>query len=175
MILFVNPAFVKVTGYQPDEICGQKTSIMKSGMMDDSYYENLWDTILKGKIWREEIINRRKNGTYYTALQSISPIRNESGQIKYFSAIQYDITREKELEDERKIFFDVSADLLCIFDNDGNFKQLNPSWYRILGWKEIEIQQKCIHDVIYKEDRRNFKNIITKLKKSKDIVSTDSR
>jgi diguanylate cyclase (GGDEF)-like protein/PAS domain S-box-containing protein len=174
-ILYVNPAFSKITGYQSEEICGKETSIMKSGMMDESYYKRLWETILKGEIWREKIINKRKDGTIYVVLQSISPIKDANDEIIYFSAIQYDITKEKELEDERKIFFDVSGDLLCIFDNQGNFKQLNPSWKRILGWEEKDLDKESIYDIIYKQDRKDFTKTINKLKESIQIVSLDNR
>jgi diguanylate cyclase (GGDEF)-like protein/PAS domain S-box-containing protein len=148
---------------------------MKSGMMDESYYKRLWETILKGEIWREEIINKRKDGTIYVVLQSISPIKDDNDEIIYFSAIQYDITKEKKLEDERKIFFDVSGDLLCIFDNQGNFRQLNPSWKRILRWEEKDLDKKSIYDIIYTEDRRDFTKTINKLKESIQIVSLDNR
>jgi PAS domain S-box-containing protein len=95
---YVNPAFLKVTGYDLVSIIGKSTNILKSNKMNNEYYQNLWNTLLKGEIWCEEIINTRRDGKIYTALQTISPIINESGMIENFVAIQIDITRQKEIE-----------------------------------------------------------------------------
>src|ERR1039457_1298499 len=71
-IQFVNPAFTTMTGYRPDEDLGQFPNILKSGVQDPAFYEDLWRTILAGQVWRGELINRRKDGTVYTEELSIT-------------------------------------------------------------------------------------------------------
>ena len=70
----------------------QSLSILKSGDFPESYYKELWDTILAGKIWRGEFKNKRKNGEEFWESASISPIKNEAGEITHFVAVKEDIT-----------------------------------------------------------------------------------
>jgi len=98
-IEYVNPAFEEVTGYTQSEAVGETPKILDAGKMSDDYFEELWDTILAGDAWKEEIINRRKNGEIYTARQTIAPV-TEGGDIHAFVAIQEDIT-ERILRRER--------------------------------------------------------------------------
>jgi PAS domain S-box-containing protein len=98
IIEYVNPAFMKITGYDKSFVVGKKPVIIQSGKMDDPYYQNLWSTILRGDIWCEEVINKRKNGELYTALQTISPIVDQNGSIESFVAVQMDITKQKKVE-----------------------------------------------------------------------------
>jgi len=97
-IEYANPAFYKITGYKDSSVIGKSTRILKSNKMDNTYYKKLWLTLLKGDMWCEEVINQRKDGQLYTALQTISPIVNKNGIIENFVAIQMDITRQKEVE-----------------------------------------------------------------------------
>ncbi|THB65324.1 MAG: PAS domain S-box protein, partial [Spirochaetaceae bacterium] len=76
VIRYINPAFTKLTGYTREEATGQRTNLLKSGMMGEEHYSRLWQTISSGVTWREEIINRKKNGDIYTAEQTISPLLN---------------------------------------------------------------------------------------------------
>src|SRR5690349_12766279 len=62
-ILFANRAFCAMTGYTPKEILGQNPGFLKSGKHDASFFRELWDTILTGRVWQGELINRRKDGT----------------------------------------------------------------------------------------------------------------
>ena len=66
-IKYINPAFTRMTGYSAEEVVGQNTQLLKSGCQDFAYYRELWKTILSGEVWQGELINRRKDGTLYTA------------------------------------------------------------------------------------------------------------
>ena len=99
VIEYVNPAFESITGYKKSFVIGKTPKLLVSGKMDDSYYKKLWDTILLGNVWCEEVINKRKSGELYYALQTISPIINKNNTIENFVAIQIDITEQKNVED----------------------------------------------------------------------------
>lgn len=97
-IEYVNPAFESITGYTRQEITGRNPHILKSGFHDRSVYETLWATILSGNRWSGRLINRRKDGTYYTSECAITPVRNEQGNILNFVWISRDVSKEVELE-----------------------------------------------------------------------------
>lgn len=91
-IHYANPAFEDVTGYSPSEAIGETPNILNSGEMSTAYFTELWATIKAGEVWDERVINRRKNGSFYTAQQTIAPITDDDGEIKAFVAVQTDVT-----------------------------------------------------------------------------------
>ncbi|MCL5035183.1 MAG: GAF domain-containing protein [Bacteroidetes bacterium] len=102
-ILWVNPAFTHITGYTAEEAISQNPRVLKSGKQHPSFYKNLWDTILLGQVWRGEIINRRKDSSLYAEEMTITPVRNERGEITHFIAIKQDITERKQVEEITKL------------------------------------------------------------------------
>ncbi len=99
-ILWVNPAFTRLTGYTVEEAIGRNPRVLKSGLQEASFYKNLWDTVLSGQVWHSETINRRKDGGLYTEEMTITPVQNERGEITHFIAIKQDITERKLAEEE---------------------------------------------------------------------------
>jgi two-component system cell cycle sensor histidine kinase/response regulator CckA len=99
-ILYVNRAFERITGYSRTEAIGQNPRMLKSGQHDAAFYRELWSALLAGKNWRGRFVNKKKDGTLYTADASISPTRDEKGNIVNFVDVQRDITRELELEQQ---------------------------------------------------------------------------
>jgi PAS domain S-box-containing protein len=91
-ILWINPAFTQTTGYSSAEVVGRNPRLLKSGKQDQAFYEEMWRTILAGKVWRNTVINRRKDGSLNTEDLTITPIRNQAGEITHFVAIKQDIT-----------------------------------------------------------------------------------
>jgi PAS domain S-box-containing protein len=97
-IEYVNPKFIEVSGYSFDEVKGKNPKILKSGLTPEYVYKELWDTLLKGKTWRGEFINKKKDGDLYWEIVSVSPIKNESGIITNYVSVQEDITQRKNIE-----------------------------------------------------------------------------
>ena len=97
-IQYVNPAFETVTGYTRQEAIGNTPRMLKSGMQDESFYAELWTTLLAGRIWRGRLVNRKKDGTRYIEDASISPVRDQHGVVTSFVAVKRDISREIALE-----------------------------------------------------------------------------
>lgn len=98
VIQWVNPAVTRITGYTNSELIGKTPSMFKSGQHDPAFYQNLWETVMAGKTWFGEIINRRKDGSFYYEEQHIAPVRNEEGQIARLIAIKQDVTARKLAE-----------------------------------------------------------------------------
>lgn len=99
-ILYINPAFLKTTGFEREEVLGQNPKILKSGRHNRDYYHRLWQTILNGQVFSSTIINRKKNGELYYADQSITPIYNERGDITNFVSVWKDITERIVVTEE---------------------------------------------------------------------------
>jgi two-component system cell cycle sensor histidine kinase/response regulator CckA len=103
LIQWVNPAFCDLTGYTTAEAIGKNPrELVKSDHHDQTFYQNLWKTILAGQVWRDEIINRRKDGSLYTEEETITPVQDAPGEINHFIAIKQDITGRKALEAENQ-------------------------------------------------------------------------
>jgi sigma-B regulation protein RsbU (phosphoserine phosphatase) len=97
-IVWVNPAFRKLTGYSWEELIGENPRILSSGKHDKAFYEEMWNTITAGETWHGEIINKKKDGTLFHEEMTITPILDDKGKIIQFVAIKNDITERKELE-----------------------------------------------------------------------------
>jgi PAS domain S-box-containing protein len=108
-ILYVNPAFSRMTGYRPDDVLGHYPNVLKSGTQDPAYYEQLWKTIRAGRVWRGELINRRKDGTLYTEEMSITPVLNTSGRTSNYIAIKQDVTERRAAEAARQFLAAIVA------------------------------------------------------------------
>jgi PAS domain S-box-containing protein len=104
IIQYVNPAFQQLTGFTAAEAHGNTPRIFKSGRHDLRYYQNLWKTILSGRTHRFVVTNKSKDGRLYDEDQTVTPIRDDEGQITHFVATGRDITsRKRAIEALRRL------------------------------------------------------------------------
>jgi PAS domain S-box-containing protein len=97
---YVNPAFEKLTGYRSDEVIGQTLGILKSDQQAGELYEEMWNTVLSGKVFHGTVINRKKNGETFVIEKEITPLRNPGGRITHFISTGRDITDQRQLESQ---------------------------------------------------------------------------
>jgi PAS domain S-box-containing protein len=103
-ILWVNPAFTAMTGFTREEAIGNNPRILKSSKQADDYYRELWQAITAGKVWRGELVNRRKDGSEYYEEMTITPlIQQPEGKITNFIAIKQNISNRKKSEEELRL------------------------------------------------------------------------
>ena len=100
VIEYVNPAVQKSTLYSPEEMIGNKISLLKSGKHDRTFYKNMWNTIKEGKIWQGRLINRKKNGVLYDENMTISPVKDKNSIVTHFVSIKHDISELIKKENE---------------------------------------------------------------------------
>ena len=134
-IEYVNPAFESMTGYSRETAVGSTPRILKSGEMDETHYERLWETITAGDTWREEITNRHKDGSLYTTDQTIAPIV-EDGEPTAFVAVQTDVTEQKALQHRLSLHRDIVErleDPIMIQTTDGEFRLVNDALCSFAG------------------------------------------
>jgi len=98
VIEYINPAFTKITGYTSEEAIGKTPRILKSGNQDDAFYETMWKTITDGRVWHGKVIDRRKDGSFYPAILTISPIIGETEDLTHFVGIQSDLSELESME-----------------------------------------------------------------------------
>lgn len=102
-ITWANQAFTKLTGYEFDEAAGRHCGeLVKSGHHNRQFYEAMWQTILSGKVWHGELINRRKDGSLYHDEMTITPLTGKNGKITHFVALKQDISARKISEEQMK-------------------------------------------------------------------------
>jgi len=97
-ILYVNPAFERVSGFSRAEVMGQSPRILQSGLQDPRFYEGMWATLIAGETWTGELVNRAKDGRTYVEEASITPIRDGTGTTTTYVAVKRDVTRERQVD-----------------------------------------------------------------------------
>jgi PAS domain S-box-containing protein len=97
-IQYVNPAFEKITGYSRTEVIAQNVSLLDSGQQDPAFFQQMWDCLKRGEVWRGRFFNRKKDNSLYQSEATISPVKDTTGKIINFVSVQRDVTREIQLE-----------------------------------------------------------------------------
>lgn len=95
LIIDVNPTFTQITGYSREEVLGRNPSMLKSGRQPPEFYEAMWRDLGTQGYWQGEVWNRKKDGTLYAELLSISALRDEAGKVHHYIALFSDITHSK--------------------------------------------------------------------------------
>ncbi len=100
IIEYVNPAFVKLTGYNKQDVLGKNPSILQSGIHDKIFYSKLWTDLAAGIAWQGRIVDQKKDGSCYPAMLTISPIKNAKGEITHYVGSQQDLREYEHLEEQ---------------------------------------------------------------------------
>lgn len=100
VIEYVNPAFEKTTGYSRAEAIGNTPRFLNSGIHDKEFYSSLWNRILEGEPFRGTLVNRKKSGELYWTEQTITPIKDSTGNIAHFVSVHKDITEFRKLTEQ---------------------------------------------------------------------------
>ncbi|NOR86150.1 MAG: PAS domain S-box protein [Bacteroidales bacterium] len=155
-IEYVNPQFINTTSYSFEEVKGKNPRILKGGELPNSKYKELWDTITAGNVWQGEFLNKDKNNQLFWENATITPIRNNSGEITNYLAIKENITQRKK---DRQEIEDMSKRLSMAI-RAANFG----IWELNLITKEIFWDEK-MHE-IYKVDSHDDLNKFKHFKKT---------
>ncbi len=135
-IQWANPSFTRISGYPLAEVLGKHTRILKSGKEDRSFYANLWNTILSGKVWGGELTNIRKSGELYREEMTIAPLLSPDRRITNFVAIKQDVTERRRSEEERQKLVSLvenSSDFIAVASPTGETLYVNPAGRYLIG------------------------------------------
>jgi PAS domain S-box-containing protein len=152
-IIWINNAFTKLTGYTFDEVHNKTHHFLRSGEQDAEFYQQMWDTILNGSAWQGELVNRRKDGTFYIEEQTITPVKNLQGNITHFIGVKHNITERKKYEQKveaserfsRAILRSLPS-VMVIINERGEIIDANQTWheyaYKKAGFENAAIGHK---------------------------------
>ncbi len=177
-IEYVNPKFCQVTGYSKDEIMGKNPRLLKSGLQSRGFYQDLWNTISSGAVWKGEFCNKKKNGDVFWESATISPVRDEQGNISHYIAIKEDITDKIRL---RTRLEETAAELDLIIENAGigiayiknrRLVRLNSAMARLYGARPDELIGKDTSFIYASmDDYENYgKEIYSRLANGETVV-----
>lgn len=158
---YANARCFEVTGYSKEELLGNNPRIFKSGNKNLDEYEELWNTLLSGKEWRGEFLNKKKNKELFWEHASISPIKNDKGDITHFLAVKEDITDRKVTEEalrnsERRFEAFMNNIPAGIFIKDKNGKYLFSNKYNEEVHNLTQWEGKTVYDFFPKETADKF-------------------
>lgn len=145
-ITYANDLFVEISGYSREELVGANHRILNSGLHPERFFEDMFRIISAGKIWRGEIRNRTKGGSYYWVDTHIIPTFDQSGALSGYTSVRFDITKRKQAEEA---FRNISQLQTAILDHagyavigtrtDGMIEIFNRTAEMMLGYSAVEL------------------------------------
>ena len=138
-ILWVNQAFTVMSGYEPAEVVGATPRKLKSGVQDEPFYRQLWATILQGRGWRGELVNRHRSGRLYRVVQTITPIVDANSAVTHLVAVHEDVTELREGQARIRALFDHALDAVVFFNDEGRCIDANPVACELAGRELAEL------------------------------------
>lgn len=154
IVLWINPAFTRLTGYAAEEIIGHSMEVLRADVHPPSFYDELHMHIHQGKVWRGELVSRRKDGTLYHEERTITPVANASGVITHFVTVQQDVNQRyedlralEESEARYRTLFEQAQDALFLEDEQDHIVDVNQRACDLMGYSRAELLALTIPDL----------------------------
>lgn len=166
-ITSVNERYIKQTGYSRKELIGQTHNKVNSNYHPKEFFDNLWQKITRGEVWRGEICNRTKSGTLYWNDTTVIPLRDVDGKIHQYIGVHFNVSEKKDIMTELqkiertfRVITENTNDLIIITDEGGVINYASPSYVRILGYLEEELIGKFYSQLLAEECVSTWNSIL---------------
>ncbi len=158
-IVYVNPAFTKMTGYPPEDVIGKTPRILQGPKTDPIAFGRLREECAVGRVFHGEIIIYRKDHSELYVEWTAGPVRNARGEVTHLAATQRDVTERRRIEEmlrrceeEFHSLFELSAIGIAQVSPEGRYLRVNRKFSQLLGYSEQELLQLTLQDVTHPED-----------------------
>jgi PAS domain S-box-containing protein len=144
IILRVNQAFTRITGYNPEDVIGQTPYLLRSQLHGEDFYESIWEYVNRDGFWQGEVWDKRKNGEVFLIWLSITAVADTDGQISHYVGLFMDVTGRKQAEEALRIAavaFKTQAGII-ITDANETILRVNKAFTRITGYSAEEVAGK---------------------------------
>ncbi|WP_372794682.1 PAS domain S-box protein [Lutibacter sp.] len=147
LIEYTNPKFTEVTNYTAAEVKGKNPRILNSGNQSKAFYSTMWKTISAGNVWKGEFKNKSKFGKLFWEQVTISPIKNDDGEIINYLAIKEDISALKESEERLKTLINASPDAIFFKDGEGKWEEINKAGLALFNLTNTDYKGKTDKEI----------------------------
>ncbi len=162
-LLYVNPAFTRLTGYTSDEALFRKPAeLLRSDVHPPEFYAEIDRRTRAGEVWQGRIVSRHKSGRLLHQDATVSPVYGESGALEYFCCAKRDvgdrIRAEAALEESRRTHaavLEAALDCFVSIDADGRIIAFNPAAERTFGYDAAEVRGRVLHELLIPPQMRD--------------------
>jgi len=158
-ILYANDRFCEISGYRREQLIGQNHRIIKSGIHPPELFQDMWNTISEGRVWRGEVCNRSSNGGTYWVSATIVPLLDRNGIPERYIAIRTDISDRKRMEAQLSEQLHLVEELIetiplpiYLKDTDGRYIRLNRAFEAFFQVPREALIGQTINDILSPED-----------------------
>lgn len=176
-ILYVNEAFTRITGYQPDEVLGRTPRILQGPKTDRAELDKIRSALSNWQPVTVEVINYRKDGTEFWNEFSIVPVADRQGWYTHWIAVQRDTTGRKQVEqalrqsEERwRSLIENALDIIMILDPDGTIGYVSPSVVKILGYPVMDLVGQNVMALVHPDDLITTSDRLTDTRQSSELT-----